>query len=173
MLPLAVLLLCAVVQLISSTEAFVQTAQAAVASQSQTRVSCTSVAAARKDSDSSSAAADAFGKATWAGAEALGNVAAAIRKKDSAVALMSAQQYGSTPTTRAEAIERLQAEYDNAYFISGQLDEALYAEDCEFADPFASFRGRARFKANLENLAGGFIAENDVNLLQPLALETA
>jgi hypothetical protein len=51
--------------------------------------------------------------------------------------------------------------------------QALYAGDCEFADPFASFRGRARFKANLENLAGGFIAENDVKLLQPLALETA
>jgi hypothetical protein len=51
--------------------------------------------------------------------------------------------------------------------------QALYAEDCEFADPFASFRGKARFKGNLENLAGGFIAENDVKLLQPLALETA
>ena len=50
--------------------------------------------------------------------------------------------------------------------------QALYAEDCEFADPFASFRGRARFKANLANLAGGFISDSEVRLLEPLVLDT-
>ena len=42
------------------------------------------------------------------------------------------------------------------YFVSGQVDAALYAEDCVFADPFASFAGRQRFIDNLQNL-GAFI----------------
>ena len=32
-------------------------------------------------------------------------------------------------------------------------------EDCEFADPFVSFKGRQRFEDNLANLAGGFITD--------------
>eukprot|EP00965_Chrysotila_dentata_P102107 3370524-Pleurochrysis_carterae.AAC.1 len=35
------------------------------------------------------------------------------------------------------------------------MDVSLYAEDCEFADPFVSFKGRQRFQDNLQNLAGG------------------
>jgi hypothetical protein len=75
------LLLCAVLQLVCYTEAFIQTAHAAAASKFPTRPCVTSTAATKKGSDSNSAAADVFGKATWAGAEALGNVAAAFRKK--------------------------------------------------------------------------------------------
>ena len=40
------------------------------------------------------------------------------------------------------------------YFLTGAMDVALYDEQCEFADPFVAFRGRDRFVANLENLAG-------------------
>lgn len=31
---------------------------------------------------------------------------------------------------------------------------AGYAPDCEFADPFVSFKGIDRFKANVSNLGG-------------------
>ena len=45
------------------------------------------------------------------------------------------------------------------------MDVALYDEQCEFADPFVAFRGRDRFVANLENLAGGFITESSTRTL--------
>ncbi len=31
----------------------------------------------------------------------------------------------------------------------------------KFADPFVSFKGLARFKENLDNLAGGFITDSE------------
>ena len=46
-----------------------------------------------------------------------------------------------------------------------RLDRALYAEDCEFADPFVSFRGTQRFEDNLRNLAGGFIVDSSCRTL--------
>ena len=49
--------------------------------------------------------------------------------------------------------------FSDRYFFTGKMDEALYDSECEFADPFVSFRGRQRFVDNLANLAGGFIEE--------------
>ena len=46
------------------------------------------------------------------------------------------------------------------------MDTALYDPDCEFADPFVAFKGRDRFVANLENLAGGFIIESSTRTLE-------
>lgn len=40
-----------------------------------------------------------------------------------------------------------------------------YDEQCEFADPFVSFKGRARFQENLQNLAGGFITDSSCRVL--------
>ena len=45
------------------------------------------------------------------------------------------------------------------------MDSALYADDCEFADPFVSFKGRARFEENLANLGGGFISDASIRTL--------
>ena len=47
-------------------------------------------------------------------------------------------------------MERLRADYDRNYFLTGDIDVPLYTEDCEFADPFTSFRGRQRFVQNLK-----------------------
>ncbi|ABO96035.1 predicted protein, partial [Ostreococcus lucimarinus CCE9901] len=38
-----------------------------------------------------------------------------------------------------------------------------YAGDCEFADPFVSFRGLDRFRANVANL-GGMMREVDLQI---------
>jgi len=55
-------------------------------------------------------------------------------------------------------------EYANEYFLSGEVDLSLYEDDCVFADPFASFRGKERFKNNLSNL-GLFITQSQARLL--------
>ena len=88
----------------------------------------------------------------WFGAEGLGNVVGLFKGiKDAAPA---------KPTTpparldRAAALAAIKADYDQNYFISGQGDLAAYAPDCRFADPFASFKGTARFKRNVSNLGG-------------------
>ena len=47
---------------------------------------------------------------------------------------------------------------------AGNMDLDLYAEDCYFADDFAGFYGRSRFKSNLDNLTA-FIVDSDVKLL--------
>ena len=40
----------------------------------------------------------------------------------------------------------------------------IYTEDCEFADPFVSFKGRRRFKQNVSNL-GSFMQEVNLKVL--------
>jgi hypothetical protein len=44
------------------------------------------------------------------------------------------------------------------------MDTEIYDEQCEFADPFVSFKGRDRFVDNLSNL-GSFITKYDAKLL--------
>lgn len=91
-------------------------------------------------------------KGAWFAAELLGKL------KGSSGAEASRE---APPKTVDEAIKRVEADYlkEPPYFLSGGFDSALYAEDCEFADPFVSFKGRRRFEDNLANLAGGFITE--------------
>ena len=78
----------------------------------------------------------------------------------------------AAPGSLEEAIERLRADYEGTaedprpYFLTGAMDEELYDEDCEFADPFVSFRGRQRFVDNLANLAGGFITESSTRVIE-------
>jgi len=79
--------------------------------------------------------------------EANGKEAQSIRKSD--------------PLSRSDAIRLLREDYDRDYFVSGKLHEELYEDDCEFADPFVSFKGLQRFKKNLDNL-GAFM--QDVNI---------
>ena len=56
--------------------------------------------------------------------------------------------------SRAEVIASLREDYNNNYFVSGTGSMEAYEPDCEFADPFASFRGTQRFKKNVGNLGG-------------------
>lgn len=48
-------------------------------------------------------------------------------------------------------------------FFFSNMDVDLYEQDCEFADPFVSFRGTDRFKKNLENL-GPFMEDVKLQL---------
>mmetsp|Transcript_1592 Transcript_1592/g.3637 ORF Transcript_1592/g.3637 Transcript_1592/m.3637 type:complete len:259 (+) Transcript_1592:21-797(+) len=101
-------------------------------------------------------------KGAWVAAEALGNVAAAVTGKqetDSEEEVVTA-----SGISREALMTRLRAEYDNEYFISGKMDLGIYEEDCLFADPFASFNGKERFKQNLANL-GLFVSDSECRLI--------
>lgn len=82
----------------------------------------------------------------WNAAEALGNARASL------VGAEEEMPVGEAPNSREELVERLRADYDRNYFLTGDIDVPLYTEDCEFADPFTSFRGRQRFVQNLKQL---------------------
>lgn len=107
------------------------------------------------------------GKAVWFGAELLGRISAAVRgPPEDGVTLES-----TAPSSLDESISRLALDYGGTpedprpYFLTGKMDVGLYAEDCEFADPFVSFKGRQRFVDNLSNLAGGFILDSSTRML--------
>ena len=99
-------------------------------------------------------------KGAWFAAELFGK-AAALTKGAPAAPLSTARP----PRSVDEACERLAADYEGAdgpYFLTGVMDAACYDDDCEFADPFVSFKGRARFEENLANLGGGFISDASI-----------
>ena len=102
-------------------------------------------------------------KGAWFAAELFGK-AAALTKGAPAAPPSTARP----PRSVDEACERLAADYEGAdgpYFLTGVMDAACYADDCEFADPFVSFKGRARFEENLANLGGGFISDASIRTL--------
>ena len=102
-------------------------------------------------------------KGAWFAAELFGK-AAALTKGAPAAPLSTARP----PRSVDEACTRLAADYEGAdgpYFLTGVMDAACYDDDCEFADPFVSFKGRARFEENLANLGGGFISDASIRTL--------
>jgi len=101
-------------------------------------------------------------KVVWSAAEALGNIAATVKGGNKDSTGVTEQVHAAM--TQDEALERLTKEYANEYFLSGEVDLSLYEDDCVFADPFASFRGKERFKNNLSNL-GLFITQSQARLL--------
>lgn len=106
--------------------------------------------------------ASPWDKAVWSAAEALGTLKATLAGEGGE---WPSDVEGEPAKSREELVDRLRADYDRSYFLTGDIDVPLYTEDCEFADPFASFRGRERFVRNLRNLAGGFITSFNVKLL--------
>ncbi|KAL3921333.1 MAG: hypothetical protein SGILL_002803 [Bacillariaceae sp.] len=62
-------------------------------------------------------------------------------------------------------MERIKEDFEKSYFLNGNMDVEIYDPDCEFADPFVSFRGRDRFVDNLQNL-GSFITKYDAKLIK-------
>eukprot|EP00667_Euglena_gracilis_P009260 EG_transcript_9391 len=104
---------------------------------------------------------DPFSRLAWQATEWFGNAARLVRGPGAAP---SPQPGLGLPKTIEEATERLREDYSKEYFITGKMDLDLYAEDCYFADDFAGFRGRARFKSNLDNLTS-FITDWKVQLL--------
>jgi hypothetical protein len=91
-----------------------------------------------------------FTKPYWYAVEAFGKVfGSPSTSKDDAIVTVTDRP----PTSVAETRQRIQKDNEREYFVSGDLDVLIYAEDCTFSDPFVSFQGRDRFVANLKNLS--------------------
>jgi Uncharacterized conserved protein (DUF2358) len=98
-------------------------------------------------------------KASWFAVEAFGKVFGS--KKAGAqqeVNTGSSYSLDAPPKSLKETKARIQEDNKREYFLSGTVDKLIYDENCEFADPFVSFKGRDRFVENLENL-GSFITK--------------
>jgi hypothetical protein len=95
---------------------------------------------------------DALTKASWYAVELFGKVFGSEKTKTVPPSL------DKPPSSIEETRERLRIDNDREYFLSGDIDELIYSEDCIFSDPFVSFRGRDRFIKNLRNL-GSFITK--------------
>ena len=97
-------------------------------------------------------------RAAWYGAEAFGRVMGASAMDD------DDDDADAAPiASREDAVRAIRADYDAAYFVTGEGDMRAYDEACEFADPFASFRGLGRFRRNVRNL-GGYCEDVELNL---------
>ena len=98
----------------------------------------------------------------WYGAEAVGKVVGATKEKPAA---SSGQASSSTAAilSREETIASLREDYDSSYFVSGVGELRAYDPECEFADPFVSFKGVNRFKQNVGNL-GGMMRDIDLKI---------
>jgi len=97
---------------------------------------------ATKPSAPPTADIDPFTKASWYAVEAFGKVFGS----------KSAETDNNTGPPRSLSETKRRWLADDDYFVSGQVDVALYDENCVFSDPFVSFAGRDRFVDNLQNL---------------------
>ena len=104
---------------------------------------------------------DVVTKASWYAVEAFGNL---FKKDDKNTAPAVAFSTDQPPRSKQETQERIRLDNERYYFLSGTIDELIYSEDCTFADPFVSFKGRDRFVQNLSNL-GSFITKYNVKQL--------
>ena len=110
-----------------------------------------------------------FTRASWYGVEAFGKLFGGrnpSNQGDGVIQLPSSATIDLTvpPVSLQETLQRIRSDTDRSYFLSGQVDTFIYDEDCLFADPFVSFRGRDRFVDNLQNL-GSFITKYSAKLL--------
>lgn len=78
------------------------------------------------------------------------------------------------PGDTAAVLKALKADYLlRSYFISGVLSDGIYDEDCLFADPTVSFRGRELWKRNLALLTP-FLENPSVQLIgEPVQIAPA
>jgi len=132
---------------------------------SQTRPTVPSSSSSSSSSSDGVATADQFSKFVWSASEIVGKAAAGFLGKESA---SSSSSYSSARSPevlpREQALAMLREDCESGYFLTGKATANLYDEDCEFADPFASFRGYKRFAENLANLQP-FIKDSYVKLI--------
>lgn len=119
-------------------------------------------ARARASDERPDAGASAIERAAWFGAETLGRALEGGRARDGRADAVDVES-NDRPVDRASAIASIRRDYETEYFVSGRGAMAAYADDCEFADPFASFRGVDRFKRNVSNL-GGMMRDVDLRI---------
>jgi hypothetical protein len=92
---------------------------------------------------------DVATKASWYAVEAFGKIFGNKGETDAPLTTTRT----SPPRSVAETMARIEKDNEKEYFLSGDVDKLIYDDNCEFADPFVSFRGRDRFIENLENLS--------------------
>ncbi|KAL3927508.1 MAG: hypothetical protein SGBAC_013059, partial [Bacillariaceae sp.] len=107
-------------------------------------------------------------KSSWYAVEAFGKVFGNNKKnkdkKTQSGDPVKEYDFSQPPQSLKETLERIKLDNDRAYFLSGQVDEEVYDENCVFRDPFVSFEGRQRFVENLANL-GSFITNYSAKVL--------
>ena len=125
--------------------------------------------AIQKNEPLSKAEPDIITKASWYAVELLGKAFGGGSKgrrepEEARRKTASSVDLTQPPKSLDETLIRLEMDSERSYFVSGQVDELIYDEDCVFADPFVSFAGRQRFVDNLQNL-GSFITKYNVKVL--------
>ena len=80
-------------------------------------------------------------QAVWYAAEAFGDLVGLGKRAADPAGAAAAASPAAAQLPRADALSAIRADYDVDYFISGRGAMAAYDPDCEFADPFVSFRG--------------------------------
>nr|XP_010934893.3 uncharacterized protein LOC105054928 [Elaeis guineensis]XP_010934902.3 uncharacterized protein LOC105054928 [Elaeis guineensis] len=55
-----------------------------------------------------------------------------------------------------DVVQILKSDYDRAYFLTGNFNSDIYAEDCLFEDPTIKFRGKVQYSQNLDLLVPFF-----------------
>ena len=119
---------------------------------------------ASEDEQGSASASQPAAKALWYAADALGSVLAAGKRSADGEQLAS--------VTAEERRRWLTEDYAVDYFISGKGELKAYAADCEFADPFVSFRGTRRFLKNVSGL-GSLFADVKLEVTSLVETDTA
>lgn len=97
-------------------------------------------------------------KSSWYAVEAFGKMFGKAETKNKDL------DSSKPPSSLKETLRRIELDNERFYFLSGQVDKLIYAENCVFSDPFVSFAGRDRFVDNLKNL-GSFITKYDAKVL--------
>ena len=120
---------------------------------------------------------DPVTKGAWYAVETFGKIfgkkgSASSSKQEEGEAPGASYSTDNPPQSMQETMARIKADNDREYFLSGTIDKLIYDENCEFADPFVSFKGRDRFIENLENL-GSFITEYSAKPLSYTQQENA
>jgi len=101
---------------------------------------------------------DPLTKASWYAVETFGKVFGTNERSNTNRNGETKFDLDMPPSSLQETLQRIQVDNDREYFLTGQIDELIYDEQCVFADPFVSFEGRDRFVENLANL-GSFITK--------------
>ncbi|PIA49372.1 hypothetical protein AQUCO_01300295v1, partial [Aquilegia coerulea] len=106
-------------------------------------------------------------KLAWYSSELLGIAASFFRSPPTDVEAQERDielaRDGSSVVDRVQVMESIKEDFERSYFITGNLTLNAYEEDCEFADPAASFKGLRRFKRNCTNF-GSLIEKSKMKL---------
>eukprot|EP00887_Chlorella_sp_A99_P000805 scaffold5.g805.t1 len=55
-----------------------------------------------------------------------------------------------SPSDARSLLRSIRADFDRSYFVTGDVDPAVYEPDCVFADPTIQFTGFERYRRNLQ-----------------------